>query len=409
MAGFAGVHPIQKTINTVEDINTSGCDAVVVRLLNSPLRGCEFTLQPGKTLFLVGPEAALIADGLPPVLPADTLFVPLAEGGVNFEVLLEDGASRLRILGEPVVECDAPFNQALTIGALRLAMRPQHLPWQPEVLSGFDIQPAEPPAPSAERPMARARYGAFGFAALLAIALLSAGMHWLWNSPQRQMAELSALLGDNGKRFQVMTGRDGVYYIAAADARDGVWARQSLLRGDFSEPVQVLEPVSEGARVSRWLADSRPELAFYRLLLDDPRQPQLWVSMQRSPLSDAEKQKLASQLGELMPYSDKVSIVPVDDELAAKQAEEGLSRQALPFTRNDQRDSVTFVIAGALDDGELQRARQFVDGYYRQWGARYVQFAVELKDDLLKGHSFQYGRQGYVKLSNGHWFFPQPI
>ncbi|MDI8799794.1 hypothetical protein MJM59_28450, partial [Salmonella enterica subsp. enterica serovar Montevideo] len=42
------------------------------------------------------------------------------------------------------------------------------------------------------------------------------------------------------------------------------------------------------------------------------------------------------------------------------------------------------------DDVEILRARQFVDSYYRTWGGRYVQFAIELKDDWLKGRSFQY-------------------
>ena len=87
----------------------------------------------------------------------------------------------------------------------------------------------------------------------------------------------------------------------------------------------------------------------------------------------------------------------------------GLARQALPFRRHNHPDSVTFVIEGSLDDGELQRARQFVDGYYRQWGSRYVQFATELKDDWLKGKSFKYGNQGYVKMETGHWYFPKPL
>ncbi|VEB43062.1 type III secretion system needle complex protein PrgH [Chromobacterium violaceum] len=139
----------------MEDINTSGRDAVVVRLLNSPLRGCEFTLQPGKTLFLVGPESALAADGLPPELPADSLFVPLAEGGVNFELLLDNGCARLRILGDEVTESEAPFNQPLSVGALRLALRPQHLPWQAEILNGFEPTGA-PAAPSSATPAAPA-------------------------------------------------------------------------------------------------------------------------------------------------------------------------------------------------------------------------------------------------------------
>lgn len=65
--------------------------------------------------------------------------------------------------------------------------------------------------------------------------------------------------------------------------------------------------------------------------------------------------------------------------------------------------------SGALDDVEILRARQFVDSYYRTWGGRYVQFAIELKDDWLKGRSFQYGAEGYIKMSLCHWYFPSPL
>lgn len=390
-----------------EDITLSAPAPIVVRLLNSPLRGCEFLLQPGKTLFLVGPAAALTEAGQLPELPADALFIPLEQGGVNFEVLIdraEPDRVTLRELGDAGVdERPAEFNRPLRIGALELALRPEHLSWSPEVLGhGQD-------APQPEQKPARRHAAAAVALAVLAVLLLAGGGYWLWNTPQRQASELNALLGRDSQRFQVLPGRDGVFYVAAANERDSAWARQVLARGDYNRPAQVLSPRQENERVGRWLADHYPHLPYYRLQLDNPRRPQLWVSQQRAALGGPASQALSQRLAEQMPYADAVDIVPVDDAAAASQAETGLSRQALPFTRSEQPNGVTFVIQGSLDDGELLRARRFVDDYYRQWGGRYVQFAIELKDDWLKGKSFKYGNQGYVKMATGHWYFPKPL
>lgn len=50
-----------------------------------------------------------------------------------------------------------------------------------------------------------------------------------------------------------------------------------------------------------------------------------------------------------------------------------------------------------MDDGEILRTRQFINEYTQKWGSNYVQFAIELKDDWLKGRSFLYGSDGYIK------------
>ncbi|WP_071761351.1 PrgH/EprH family type III secretion inner membrane ring protein [Burkholderia ubonensis] len=390
-----------------EDSTLSIENRIAIRLLNSPLRGCEFLLPPGRTLFLVGASSELTAPDQLPELPNDTLYIPLEEGGVNFELLIDETDLErvtLRELSDGVSE-ERPtaFNLPLRVGALAMALRPEHLPWSPEVLGYADSE-------STVNPISARRHPRIAIAlASLALILLTGGGYWLLNSPQRQASELNALLGRDSQRFQVLPGRDDVFYIAAANERDSVWARQVIARGDYNRPAQVINPARENQRVASWLADNYPNLAYYRLQFDNMRRPQLWVSHQRAAMSDSARQRLAHGLTAIMPYAERVDIVGLDDATAANQAEAGLKRQALPYTRSDHADGVTFVIQGALDDGELLRARRFVDAYYRQWGGRYVQFAVELKDDWLRGRSFRYGDQGYVKMSLGHWYFPKPL
>ncbi|QND85697.1 MxiG protein [Chromobacterium vaccinii] len=394
----------------VEDNHPFEPAAIVARLLNSPLRGCEFLLRPGRTLFLVGPGDALADPRQLPELPGDTLYVPLDQDGINFEILVDDAATIRELGSDEVAEYPADFNQVLRIGGLELALRPQQLAWLPEILShpkGAALSAA--PAPDRRR----ARWWpllALTLAVVATGAALLGGAYDSWSdTPQRQTEQLAALLGRDAQRFQILPGHDGQLYVVANNERDRNWAQQALLRGDFSRPPQVIGPRQENDRLARWLADKHPELAYFRLQLRDPRHPQLWISQQRAMLIAPDKLRLNAQLAEQLPYADQVELVAMDDAAAASEAEAGLARLALPFRRDNHPDSVTFVISGTLEDGELQRARQFIDGYYRQWGSRYVQFAIELKDDWLKGKSFMNGSQGYVKMDAGHWYFPKPL
>lgn len=390
------------------DTSNSTSHNVVIRLLNSQLCGCEFLLSPGRTLFVVGERSGLVTQNNIPELPRDTLFVPLEQGGVNFEVMFDESSPQDIILqelpegGNNARERKVIVNHVMHVGSLALALRPENLSWSPEIL-------AYPKAKRPEEVKSRPRYAPTLIALAGAVLLFLAGGYLLWNSPQQQANELGMLLGNENQRFQVLSGRNKTLYVVAANERDASWAQQVIARGENSDPAKVISPERENERVARWLADNYPALAYYRLQLDDPRQPQLWISRQRSTMATDRLQTLNKRLMAVLPYTDRIEIVSIDDATAVRQAEAELKRQALPYSRSDQTDGVTFVIEGALDDGELLRARHLVDNYYRQWGGRYVQFAIELKDDWLKGRSFQYGDQGYIKMTPGHWYFPKPL
>lgn len=390
-----------------EDISNSISNRIIIRLLNSSLRGCEFLLSPGRTLFVVGEHSDLVTNDQIPELPGDTLFIPLEKGGINFEVLFDEVQPEhilLRELAEgeyQAHERTVTFNQILHVGELLIALRPEYLSWSSEIVEYPKVETLQDVKPT--------KHYVPALLAIATVSVLFISGFLLRSNPQQQANELNMLLGNEHQRFQVLLGRNKIFYIVAANDRDANWAQQVIARGDYSDPAKVINPVLENERVTRWLADNYPSLAYYRLQMDDPRQPQLWISRQRSQLSEDNIQTLSINLMTVLPYADRINIVSMDDKAAVRQAEIELNRQALPFSRNDQADGVTFVIQGSLDDGELLRARLLVDNYYRQWGERYVQFAIELKDNWLKGHSFQYGDQGYVKMSSGHWYFPKPL
>jgi hypothetical protein len=182
--------------------------------------------------------------------------------------------------------------------------------------------------------------------------------------------------------------------------------------GDIGE--QLIERISKPvalANLERWENDHPGELP------DNERAFAIAVkgkgseaaSRQRNVFDTAVQQGLEQALLSEIPYARQVRIAFADDRLAARHAEEGLARLGIDYRRLDKRDSITLSVQGALQDSELLAVRDYVNEYYRLWGDRYVHFAVELKDDWLKGLSFQYGPSGYVKTTPSSWYFPKPL
>jgi type III secretion system PrgH/EprH family protein len=186
--------------------------------------------------------------------------------------------------------------------------------------------------------------------------------------------------------------------------RDAGWSRQVLTRHNNLDG-QVLMIDQERRRLEQVLVDHDPQLAWHFLDLKDPSVPRLLLSTQRNLLTPGKQAQLLDTLLAAAPYARDVVVQMQDDRLLADLAQGGLQRLSLAFSRVEHQDSVTFAVEGNLQDAELAAARQYVDDFYRQWGDRYVHFAVELKDDALKGKSFQTGPQGYVKTSPSSWLF----
>lgn len=394
--------------------NNQSITSFVIRLLNSPLRGCEFPLPQGKTLFIVKNEEELVNFEVAPALPLDTIYIPLAEGGINFEIRVNQEAAvdeetiLLSELNEAGSSIDRTiyFNTPMNIGELSIAIRAENEEWSTEVLSS-----ERDPKNKLKNVPKKNRFSLlYKFTVCLVIAVgLFMATFWMWNAPQRQVAELSSLLGVEKQQFQVLLGRDNIFYIVAKDERSHLWARQVIARGGYEKEALVVDNENENKRLTEWLSNNYPSMPFYRLHLNNPKNPQFWISRQRTSLDQEQRKKLVGELMKVFPYAESIDIVSIDDNVAISQAENGLKLQALPYTINKGTHNYTFLIRGSLDDGEILRTRQFINEYTQKWGSNYVQFAIELKDDWLKGRSFLYGSDGYIKKNSSHWYYPSPL
>ncbi|CAH0214073.1 PrgH/EprH family type III secretion apparatus protein [Pseudomonas brassicacearum] len=374
----------------------------VLRILNGPLRGCEFPLGEGTTLFVVGAVEVLGDGARSASVPTDAIFVPLEEGGCNFEVLVDqatpDGVP-LRLLGDSVEVRHCDFQARVQLGGLHVALRTADQSWTPECLGPAHDRSCDVAEYSGWRVhWTRWIAGAVGLAAL--IVVISIGS---MPGPAPE-ADIRALVTGASAPVRVLRGRDDAVYVFVSSERDAGWSRQVLTR-HASLNSEVLMQDQERRRLEQLLVNHDPQLAWHFLDLKDPSMPRLLLSTQRNLLTPAKQAKLLDVLLAAAPYARDVLVQMQDDNLLADLAQNGLQRLSLAYDRVDHENGVTFAIEGNLQDSELAAARQYVDRFYRQWGDRYVHFAVELKDDALKGKSFQTGPQGYVKTGSSSWFF----
>lgn len=374
----------------------------VLRILNGPLQGCEFPLGEGTTLFVVG-TVDLLGDGAHSAsVPGQAFFVPLEDDGCNFEVLADQATADglpLRLLGESVEVRHCAFQARVQIGSLQIALRPEDQPWAAECLGqASGTSPDAIAFVSWRAPLMR--WGAAGLALVVLAAVLG-----LWAMPgPAPETDIRALISGASAEVQVLPGRDHSVYVFVASERDAGWSRQVLTRHNTLNG-KVLMRDQERRRLEQVLIDHDPQLAWHLLDLKDPSTPRLLLSTQRNLLTPDKQAQLLEVLLAAAPYAREVVLQMQDDTLLADLAHGGLQRLALTFNRIEHADSVTFAVEGNLQDSELAAARQYVDSFYRQWGDRYVHFTVELKDDALKGLSFQTGPQGYVKTSASSWHF----
>lgn len=391
-------------VSSMQDSPAAKC---VLRVFNGPLQGCEFALTQPRNFFVVGSEAVFCSAEGPITVPEDAVYIPLEFGGCNFEILLEDGGRSgciVRVLSDDgVTEWPMTFQKLESVGGLRVAVRALDETWQEALLvqlSGVSLEPE-----LARGLGVRSQLALAGAAFVLLAGLAAVAWHASRPNP---VSNIEALIAGANRSMAVVNGRDRAIYVFADSERDAGWGRQALVRNGYAA-TQVLTTYDERGRLQGLLANLAPQLAYHHLDLSDPVIPRLLISRQRNLLTPESQSQFEDALIAAAPYAREVKIVLADDDELVRLAEEGLQRLALPFTRHTHVDSVTFTVEGSLSDSGLQALGGFIVGFNQLWGERYVHFAIELKDDWLNGKSFQYGPQGYVKMTPSSWYFPKPL
>ncbi|WP_279051188.1 PrgH/EprH family type III secretion apparatus protein [Cedecea davisae] len=387
---------------------------LVVRLLNGMLRGCEFTLVSGKTLFIISDEQAIRQQHHGTILPDSTIYIPAKKSDSNFEILVPEEEEQpviLRVIQEyNSTENTFPADTIVTVGGQKLAWREMQDCFSTDILAEptdefTDINNmAVEPGP---RPPKKQWWKAL--IALGIVGCISFAGYTYLTETQRQITSVADFLNNPDGNYQIIYGNDKIIYVLAENDKSAQWAIQSMVRSPQPYRTKVLTIGSEEQRIGKWVESNWPQVKFHRIRLVEVKHPVLEISIERTKLSDVERNKFISSLIKNVAYADSISISEVSDKKIKSLAADGLNKMAMSFTEINNGNSVTFIIRGAIEDGELERLKEFITNFYQAWGGGYIQFALELKNDWLKGKSYKYGSQGYVKLSPGHWYFPRSL
>ena len=378
----------------------------VMRLYSGPLQGCEFLLEQPCTLFVTAPQAQAAETEWALQLPESAIYLPTASLCNNFEILLPsagDDEYRVRELGEPIEEQVLPFQKVHHLAGVTFALRLQEQEWDPLLMAPRSLYGSSSGLIKHMQPRRAAR------AVMAAVVLLAGALVVAWFSfRENAVHSVEKLVAGAASPLQIVHGNDRTVYVFAENERDLAWARQVMTRNGHAA-AHVSTPYLEVQRLQRLLAERMPSLAWHRIDFSDVRHPRLWISTQRNRPSRDFDRALETLLHEAAPYAQRFSVERADDQQLIRLAEQALAQLALPYEISSGPEGVTFTLRGSLHDTQLSAVRGLVTGFYRQWGDRYVHFAVELKDDWLQNKSFQYGPHGYIKMTPSSWYFPKPL
>ncbi len=383
---------------------------IIIRLLNSTLRGCEFNLTTGGTIFLITDDTELKCHHQGNILPENMIFIPAPGENFSFEIHIDEGpapAIQLKdFSSEKQEERARTTNKIESVGCLKFALRYANECFSEEIRHFQLAEPvrSEPRVIQSKRPKV---FRGLAVAALL--GCFAMGALFYMTAEKRQISTLASLLNTQMGHYDIIPGKNGVMYVVASDARGMVWAQQTLAKSAVQSEVKVISRATASEEFLLWFAAKYPGLVLHRFSFSSIKQPLLELSKERTKLSTKAHEEIISASKNAFPWLDSLRISFASDALVSSVAEQGLRKIAVPYTRVNNKRSITFIVQGSLDDSEFERLRQFVDGYNTSWNGEYVQFAIEVKDDWLKGKSFKYGSRGYVKLSPGHWYFPKSL
>jgi len=391
-----------------EDAQRTGTE-YCIRFLSAALAGAEYILEPGVTLLRRPGGNEESADDV------HVLYVPgLSKEEELYLICESDGILRMSpAAGEEVrVEANVPLHA----GSLVFAIRQQAEEWSETVLSfrageteGAGVSGTE--AGSVRFPRLRGGLQKKLSAACLVLTVLSllAGTGWFYTRQEREMNDAVRAMAGGTEKVTSFRGRDGKVYFLTETEGARNWALQVAMREPEISQAQIINRGDELRRITEWLSVNMPGVRFHRLSLDTPLVPVLFISQERTQLTSALRTSLVSALRALMPWVQDIHFTMVSDQVVASESEEALKKVTTDYVRRYTDSGVTFSVTGELDDGLLSSLRHLIERQQRLWSGGYVYYELELKQDWLRGKSFKYGSEGYVKSGREHWYFSGPL
>ncbi|WP_350262563.1 PrgH/EprH family type III secretion apparatus protein (plasmid) [Pantoea sp. BJ2] len=382
------------------------CGALVIRLLNTQLRDCQYEVGAEGLHFVVAPAKELEQDES--LLLSDTsILVPDEKLHARFHLRKNECGTLMLITdtGEREIPLQTIASHSQVFFAAKASSEDI---WSDEVQS-FSV-PTTVPAEKRNAHPLREKKNLLCIAGVFLLLCVAGLLWWLQGIEAREQSSLGNIISGKQAQYDIVRGTNNRLYVVAQNFSDYVWADRALQRSKPDYKVSILLKNAETKRIAEKLKSEWPLLKFHRVNLDNIDSPEIILSLERnSSVGDALIENVRTELLNVMPYAKKVNFKKISDIVVSDLAEDGLKKKSITYVKSVNNDSVMFRIKGTLQDNELNELKGEVLQFNEQWQGMYVFYYVELENDWLKGKSFQYGSDGYVKITSGHWYFPSPI
>ncbi|MBP2168814.1 type III secretion system PrgH/EprH family protein [Erwinia toletana] len=384
-----------------------------IRFINTRLAGCEYIIREERTSFVVADRATLAAIQQQSEDPA-TIYVlddnittsfDIVYGSAMLLPLLEMNNDHLRA-SETI-----NFHQVIDVDGVSFILRPEGSEWQESVEQPQPEQPEEITAAASVAPQPLAAKGAGLKKTIIPLLLLLlaglAGYYLLQKQDRGQNSQLSLMLAGKPHQFKTFVGGDAAVYVLAPEPMSSVWAWQSLIKNNIANQFTVLSARAEEDKITREINTRWPEVKFHGVRFDDPSRPEIILSLERTKmLNQKELNHIAKKLISLFQWANDFMFSYISDKSVADNAGQELLSIVPDFNTRNNADSVTFSIARELSDSELNALKIFISEFRSRWQGGYVQFDIKLEDNRIKGKSWRYGADSYIKTTADQWYFP---
>ncbi|WP_338524067.1 PrgH/EprH family type III secretion apparatus protein [Pseudomonas batumici] len=378
-----------------------------VKILSGPMYGIDVNLPAEDVFFLVGPPSE-DPDGRAEHVATramSVLFIPFNEDAPNFMLALAnpDEPQACVYLEAQVEHRALPLNEPVQFGAVWVAVKRRTERWSGSVLGFMGGAPgAAKPLALHEHPPRRAdrHWWWASLIALLSLLVVAGGAWGVargFGSAQVQTLEKALY----PLKAQVTLGEDEQRYVLVGTSREAEWAQRAVTRRKVGQDVRIIDLQHEQTRLGRLLDESA--VVFLTLRLEDPLQPVLVLSRERSAADSASQEKLRERLLEAMPYAQKISFNLVNDAELRQQARALLAQAAVDYEEYHEADSSVFVVSGVLDDRQISDLNGAFQSFRKVWGERYVRLLMQLNEPQQRGKSFRSGKGGYLLQDEQHW------
>lgn len=411
------------------------------RILFGPLFGTDLLIAGAEVFFYVGDNTIENAANAGESTPAqashalahanNTLYIPYRADQPNFRLRIgktsgngndtQDREPSLGSTGDGDFEVDflhpdtsetqsGTFNAVCRHGDIAFAIKREDEAWSETVLTY--AQAASSNTIVALRDSASGTRGAWlpKVLAVCSVTLLIGGGAVLGlrvlrhHTDAQRVANISELLAPAPAPNVILNGASGEVYVLSASQDGAEWDRQVLLKAAPPERVQVATLDGERQRLESSLDKAGAD--FITVRLANPARPTLVVRANVSPES---RDAAVHEVQRAAPYAAQVQVTYANVETMLREARNGLDKVGVPYRQIARPNGTTFQVADSLGDEELSAVRNLIVSYGQKWGARCVNFKVELRTDWLKDKSYREGQNGYVLLQRNTWYFSNLI